>query len=80
METGDQWIPRTKASNAELWCFLWSAPEWTIEQTIVRPVIWSAVASIMTVMKHSNDSGYFQSRGILVLPEDMANSVNVSAI
>ena len=20
------WIPRTKASNAELWCFLWSAP------------------------------------------------------
>ena len=25
--TGDQWIPRTKASEAELWCFLWSAPE-----------------------------------------------------
>ena len=21
------WIPRTKASDAELWCFLWSAPE-----------------------------------------------------
>ena len=26
--TGDRWIPRTKASDAELWCFLWSAP-WT---------------------------------------------------
>ena len=25
--TGDRWIPRTKASDGELWCFLWSAPE-----------------------------------------------------
>ena len=25
--TGPQWIPRTKASDAELWCFLWSASE-----------------------------------------------------
>ena len=25
--TGHRWIPRTKASNAELWCFLWSALE-----------------------------------------------------
>ena len=25
--TGPRWIPRTKASNAELWCFLWSASE-----------------------------------------------------
>ena len=24
--TGPRWIPRTKASDAELWCFLWSAP------------------------------------------------------
>ena len=24
--TGQRWIPRTKASDAELWCFLWSAP------------------------------------------------------
>ena len=22
-----RWIPRTKASDAELWCFLWSVPE-----------------------------------------------------
>ena len=29
--TGPRWIPRTKASEAELWCFLWSASEWTIE-------------------------------------------------
>ena len=25
--TGPRWIPRTKASDAELWCFLCSAPE-----------------------------------------------------
>ena len=25
--TGHRWIPRTKANVAELWCFLWSAPE-----------------------------------------------------
>ena len=25
--TGHRWIPRTMASNVELWCFLWSAPE-----------------------------------------------------
>ena len=25
--TGHRWIPRTKASDAELWCSLWSAPE-----------------------------------------------------
>ena len=24
---GHRWIPRTKASNGELWCFLWSAPK-----------------------------------------------------
>ena len=25
--TGHRWIPRTKASDAELWCFLWSVSE-----------------------------------------------------
>ena len=25
--TGHRWIPLTKASDAELWCFLWSPPE-----------------------------------------------------
>ena len=29
--TGDLWIPRTTAGDAELWFFLWSAPEWTFE-------------------------------------------------
>ena len=29
--TGCRWIPLTKASDAQLWCFLWSAPEQTVE-------------------------------------------------
>ena len=29
--TGHRCIPLTKASNVELWCFLWSAPEQMIE-------------------------------------------------
>ena len=24
--TGDRWVPRTKTSDTELWCFLWFAP------------------------------------------------------
>ena len=29
--TGHRWIPRTKANEAELWCFLWSALEQMVE-------------------------------------------------
>ena len=36
--TGVRWIPRTKASDAELWCFLWSAPNYTAEKTLARLV------------------------------------------
>ena len=45
---GHRWIPLVKASDTELWCFLRSAPEQTIEQTIETPVIWDAIALIMT--------------------------------
>ena len=45
--TGHRWIPLTKASDAELWCFLWSVPEQTVEQTIETPVIWDAILLIM---------------------------------
>ena len=44
----DRWIPLTKASDAELWYFLWSAPEQTLKQTIETPVIWDAMELIMT--------------------------------
>ena len=38
----------TKASDAELWYFLGSAPEQTAKQTIETRVIWDAIALIMT--------------------------------
>ena len=38
--TSHRWIALTKSSDQELWCFLWSAPEQTVEQTIETPVIW----------------------------------------
>ena len=50
--TSHRWISRTKASGAELWCFLWSTPEWTVEQTIMELVIWDAIAPIMTSQQY----------------------------
>ena len=41
-------IPITKANEAELWCFLWSVLEQTVEKTIGTPVIWVVIALIMT--------------------------------
>ena len=46
--TGHRWIPRTKASEAELCYFLWSASESTIEQPMETPVIWNTIVLIMT--------------------------------
>ena len=46
--TADRWIPFTKASDAELWCFLWYAPEQTVEQTVEMPVVRDASAFIIT--------------------------------
>ena len=46
--TGHRWITHTKASDAVLWCFLWSAPEWTVKKTTVGLVIKDAIAPITT--------------------------------
>ena len=60
-------IPLTTASDAELWCFLWSAPEHTAKQTIETPVAWDVIAPIMmsllcvcilTVLRLNNYSNY----------------------
>ena len=48
VSTGDRWIPLKKASDAELWCFLSSALEQAVNQTTETPVIWDAIALIMT--------------------------------
>ena len=41
------YFPLTKACDAELRFFLWSAPEQTVEQTIKTPVIWVTITLIM---------------------------------
>ena len=46
--TGHWWIPSSKASDAELWYFLWSVFELTVEQRLETPAIWDAIALIMT--------------------------------
>ena len=49
--TGHRWISLTKASDVELWCFLWSAPEQTVKQTSETSVIWDDIALIMTALQ-----------------------------
>ena len=61
--TGHRRIPLTKVNDAELWYFLWSAPEQTGEQTIEPPVIWDVIAPIITSPLW-NVSIYF----LLILP------------
>ena len=46
--TGHRWFPLTKAGDTEFRCFLWSAPEQTVKQTIKMPVIWDVFALIIT--------------------------------
>ena len=51
--TGQRWIPRTKASDAELWCPLWSGPEQTVETL----VIWDAIVLIITSLQCLRECG-----------------------
>ena len=55
--TGHRWTLLTKASDAELWCFLWSAPEQT--------VIWDAITLIMTSQWGKKYGGCIQSSAII---------------
>ena len=50
--TDHRMIPLTKASDAELWYFLWSAHKQTMKQTIESRVIWDA---IVLISLHCND-------------------------
>ena len=44
---GNPPVTPTKANDAES-CFLWSAPEQTVKQTIETPVIWDSIVLIIT--------------------------------
>ena len=46
--TGHRWIPRTKASDAELWRFFGILLNKRLSKTMVSLVIWDTIAPIMT--------------------------------
>ena len=47
-------VPLKKASYAELWCFLWSAPEQTVEQTICHILLWFGIGQQTRQHQRSN--------------------------
>ena len=60
--TGDRWIPLTKAREAELWCFLWSMPEQTVEQTIEMLVILNKIIfDVCKAQRYPNDLLIFKN-------------------
>ena len=64
--TGHRWIPLTRASDAELWCFLWSASEQTVEYTNKTLVIRDGLTPIMlhcNVDKHAWTMLYIDGLG-----------------
>ena len=51
--TVHRWIPRTKASDAELWCFSWLAPEWRMSK---QSWGWWFETPSRPLWRHSNDT------------------------
>ena len=43
-------FPLANGTDLELWCFLWSAPELMVKQTIEMLVIWDAIRLIMPLL------------------------------
>ena len=55
--TGHRWIPLTKASDVELWCFLWSVPEQTLSKQSKR---WWYETSSRSLWRHCNGASIHQ--------------------
>ena len=53
--TGHRWIPLTKASDAELWCFLWSVPEKWLSKQSRR---WWFETSSRSLWRHCDTHNY----------------------
>ena len=76
--TGPRWIPHTKASDVELWCFLWSASESTLSkqswgwwfETLPRP-LWRHCFGIKQIIKNYDRCGVGNNElntNIVILP------------
>ena len=75
--TGHRWISLTKASDAELWCFLRCAPERTVGYTIETPLIWDAIAFIMTSL-YCNTGIFLSPLGVLYIRLKTQPLVNIT--
>ena len=60
--TGDRWIPLTKASDAELWCFLWSVPEY--KRLSKQSWDWWFETPSRSLWRHCNASSKFPTRWV----------------
>ena len=70
--TGHRWIPLTKASDAELWCFLWSAPEkWFSKQSRRR---WFETSSL-SLWRHCNASSNMHTQAYGLIAHDKFNDI-----
>ena len=56
--TGHRLIPLTKTNDTELWCFLWSALEQTVEQANETLVTRDAIALIMKSLLCTDETEY----------------------
>ena len=52
--TGHRWISRTKASDADLWCFLWFVPEQTYKQLSKQWRRWWFEPPSCSLWRHCN--------------------------
>ena len=46
----DVFAGNSLVTDAEIWDFLWSAPEPTVVQTMKTPVIWDAIVLIIAFL------------------------------
>ena len=53
--TGHRWIPLTKNSDVELWCFIWSATEQRLSKQAKR---WWFETPSGSLWRHCNDTHY----------------------
>ena len=80
MASYDRWTPRTKASEAELWCFLWSASDWRWFETLSCPLWrqwnymkvigpWLSYCIIITSCSISVSMNYIWWRRVIIIPK-----------
>ena len=72
--TGHRWIPFTKASDVELWCFLWCSPEHMTEHSRFR---WFETLSC-SFWRHCNDISRIPSSLHVYLTVQSTEMITVS--